>query len=63
MNAVRLLYWVKQRKRHLTVEDPLFANKPVDMPMQVMLGGTPRMQRSYETAPRQGNDFDASKLI
>ncbi len=48
--------------RHLTVEDPLFANKPVDMPMQVMLGGTPRMQRSYETAPRQGNDFDASKV-
>ncbi len=32
------------------------------MPMQVMLGGTPRMQRSYETAPRQGNDFDASKV-
>jgi len=48
--------------RHLTVEDPLFANKPVDMPMQVMLGGTPRMQRSYETAPRQGNDFDTSKV-
>lgn len=48
--------------RHLTVEDPLFANKPVDMPMQVMLGGTPRMQRSYEAAPRQGNDFDASKV-
>lgn len=48
--------------RHLTVEDPLFVNKPVDMPMQVMLGGTPRMQRSYEAAPRQGNDFDASKV-
>ncbi len=37
-------------------------NKPVDMPMQVMLGGTPRMQRSYEAAPRQGNDFDTSKV-
>nr|WP_298891791.1 phosphoribosylformylglycinamidine synthase [uncultured Acinetobacter sp.] len=48
--------------RHLTVEDPLFENNAVDMPMQVMLGGTPRMQRSYETVTRQGNDFDASKI-
>ena len=48
--------------RHLTVEDPLFENNAVDMPMQVMLGGTPRMQRSYETIERKGNDFDASKV-
>lgn len=48
--------------RHLTVEDPLFGNKPVDMPMQVMLGGTPRMSRSYETVERKGDDFDASKV-
>lgn len=48
--------------RHLTVEDPLFENNAVDIPMQVMLGGTPRMQRSYETVIRQGNDFDVSKV-
>jgi phosphoribosylformylglycinamidine synthase len=48
--------------RHLTVEDPLFENNAVDIPMQVMLGGTPRMQRSYETIERKGNDFDASKV-
>ncbi|MGC3820934.1 phosphoribosylformylglycinamidine synthase [Acinetobacter sp. G11] len=48
--------------RHLTVEDPLFENKAVDMPMQVMLGGTPRMSRSYETIERKGDDFDASKV-
>jgi phosphoribosylformylglycinamidine synthase len=48
--------------RHLTVEDPLFENKPVDIPMQVILGGTPRMQRSYETIERKGNDFDAAKV-
>ena len=48
--------------RHLTVEDPLFENKAVDMPMQVMLGGTPRMSRSYETIERQGDDFEASKV-
>lgn len=48
--------------RHLTVEDPLFDNNAVDIPMQVMLGGTPRMQRSYETTQRQGNEFDTTKI-
>ncbi|MCF9035047.1 phosphoribosylformylglycinamidine synthase [Acinetobacter nectaris] len=48
--------------RHLTVEDPLFENNAVDMPMQVMLGGTPRMQRSYETTERVGNTFDTAKI-
>ena len=48
--------------RHLTVEDPLFGNKPVDMPMQVMLGGTPRMSRSYESIERKGDDFDAAQV-
>ncbi|MBC70063.1 phosphoribosylformylglycinamidine synthase, partial [Acinetobacter sp.] len=48
--------------RHLTVEDPLFENNAVDIPMQVMLGGTPRMQRSYETIERTGNNFDVAKV-
>ena len=48
--------------RHLTVEDPLFDNKAVDMPMQVMLGGTPRMSRSYETIERKGDDFTAANI-
>ena len=48
--------------RQLTVNDPLFENKAVDMPMQVMLGGTPRMSRSYETIERKGDAFDASEV-
>ncbi|MGR2922905.1 phosphoribosylformylglycinamidine synthase [Acinetobacter sp. 1125_18A] len=48
--------------RQLTVNDPLFENKAVDMPMQVMLGGTPRMSRTYETIQRKGDEFDASKV-
>ncbi len=48
--------------RHLTVEDPLFNNNAVDMPMQVLLGGTPRMSRSYESIERQGDDFDAAQV-
>ncbi|WP_180177163.1 phosphoribosylformylglycinamidine synthase [Acinetobacter sp. YH12039] len=48
--------------RQLTVNDPLFENKAVDMPMQVMLGGTPRMSRSYETIERKGDDFTAETV-
>ena len=48
--------------RQLTVNDPLFHNKAVDMPMQVMLGGTPRMSRSYDCIERHGDDFNASKV-
>jgi Phosphoribosylformylglycinamidine (FGAM) synthase, synthetase domain len=40
----------------------LFENKAVDMPMQVMLGGTPRMSRSYETIERKGDDFTAETV-
>ena len=49
--------------RQLTVNDPLFDNKAVDMPMQVMLGGTPRMSRSYETVERKGDDFTAESVV
>ncbi|MEY4516678.1 MAG: hypothetical protein RL180_1024, partial [Pseudomonadota bacterium] len=48
--------------RHLTVNDPQFDNKAVDMPMQVMLGGTPRIQRSYDTTTRQGVALDRSGI-
>lgn len=48
--------------RHLTVEDPLFNNNAVDIPMQVIIGGTPRMSRSYESIERQGDDFDAAQV-
>lgn len=48
--------------RHLTVNDPQFDNKAVDMPMQVMLGGTPRLQRSYETITRQGVALDRTQI-
>ncbi len=33
--------------RHLTLKDSDFNNKVVDMPMQVLLGNTPRMVRSF----------------
>lgn len=34
--------------RELLVNDELLPEQPVDMPMQVLLGGTPKMKRSFE---------------
>ena len=33
--------------RQLIVDDELLAEQPVDMPMQVLLGGTPKMKRGF----------------
>ncbi len=33
--------------RHLKVDDTLLPEQPVDLPMQVLLGGTPKMKRSF----------------
>lgn len=40
--------------RELKVDDSLLPEQPVDMPMQVLLGGTPKMQRSFN---RQSNEL------
>lgn len=49
--------------RELKVDDPLLNTKgdqqPVDMPLQVLLGGTPKMQRSFS---RSTPDLTALKL-
>ena len=54
--------------RQLVVNDELLPEQPVDMPMQVLLGGTPQMQRSFnrqenELPPLELNDFDLSVSI
>ncbi|HET9470503.1 MAG TPA: phosphoribosylformylglycinamidine synthase, partial [Usitatibacter sp.] len=36
----------------LVVDDPLFADRPVDMPLEVLLGKPPRMLREVERLPR-----------
>src|SRR5699024_2355431 len=33
--------------RQLIVDDEMLDEQPVDMPMQVLLGGTPQMRRSF----------------
>lgn len=37
-------------EQHLRLHDPLFDNYPVDIPMSVLFGKPPKMQRSYEPA-------------
>jgi len=45
--------------RQLILDDELLADQPVDMPMQVLLGGTPKMKRSFS---RQENTLPALEL-
>jgi phosphoribosylformylglycinamidine synthase len=52
----RCLYAVVGEARadqQLVVDDPLFANRPVDMPMEVLLGKPPRMHRSVARTDRR----------
>lgn len=54
--------------RQLVVNDDLLAEQPVDMPMQVLLGGTPQMQRSFsrqenELPPLELNNFNLAESI
>ncbi|MGA6107308.1 phosphoribosylformylglycinamidine synthase [Pseudomonas solani] len=47
---------------HLTVADSHFGNKPVDMPLNVLLGKPPRMHRSVSREAEQGDDFNAASV-
>ena len=46
--------------RQLKVDDDLLEDQPVDMPMQVLLGGTPQMKRSFERSEQQLSALDLS---
>jgi len=47
---------------HLTVADSHFGNKPVDMPLNVLLGKAPRMRRSAQREAELGDDFNAASV-
>jgi len=48
--------------RHLEVKDSHFGNSPVDMPMQVLLGKTPRMSRRFDSREVPQDGFDTSAI-
>ena len=46
----------------LHVDDPLFGNTPVQMPLATLLGKPPRMTRDVRRLPHAGDDFDPSSV-
>ena len=40
-------------ERRLVLDDPHFQNRPIDLPLEVLLGKPPRMHRSETSRPRQ----------
>ncbi len=51
-----------QEAHHLTLEDPLFSNKPVDLPMSVLFGKPPKMHRSVTTRFFTKPVFDSTQI-
>src|SRR5258706_411921 len=61
----RCLFAVVGRARNdhgLVVEDPLFRNRPVDMPLEAILGKPPRMHRDVARGRRQLCPLDLGTL-
>ncbi|ELM3739140.1 phosphoribosylformylglycinamidine synthase [Yersinia ruckeri] len=47
---------------HLTLNDRHFDNQPIDMPLDVLLGKTPKMLRDVTRQQAQGEDWDRSEI-
>lgn len=48
--------------RHLTLSDRLFGNKPIDMPLNVLLGKPPKMHRDVISTQASGDDFNSMNI-
>lgn len=46
------------KEQHLTVSDKLFGNKPVDLPLDVLLGKPPKMHRDVTSSSAAGDTFN-----
>ncbi|MBU3823736.1 MAG: phosphoribosylformylglycinamidine synthase [Candidatus Oceanisphaera merdipullorum] len=49
-------------ERHLSLHDQHFDNQPIDMPLDVLLGKTPKMQRDATTARHHSPALDLSNI-
>lgn len=49
-------------EQNLVVSDEHFDNKPIDLPLDVLLGKPPKMHRDVVSANSTGDDFDAEKV-
>ena len=46
----------------LTVTDPLFRDRPVDMPLDLLLGKPPRLRRDVKSVRAPGQPFDSKSI-
>lgn len=53
---------VATKEQHLTLSDKKFGNKPIDMPLDVLLGKPPKMHRDVSSTQAIGDDFDAQDI-
>ena len=51
------------REQHLTVSDRKFGNKPIDMPLDVLLGKAPKMHRDVQSTRAAGDVFETQDII
>ncbi|HEY5790170.1 MAG TPA: phosphoribosylformylglycinamidine synthase [Gammaproteobacteria bacterium] len=49
-------------ERRLVVGDDHFANRPVDLPLEVLLGKPPKMHREVTRVPAAADDFGVARL-
>jgi phosphoribosylformylglycinamidine synthase len=50
------------REQHLILSDRLFGNKPIDMPLDVLLGKPPKMHRNVISTQSGGDSFDPADI-
>jgi len=50
------------QEQHLTLNDSHFDNQPIDMPLDVLLGKTPKMTRNVERRQAAGDALDCSAI-
>lgn len=48
--------------KQLVVNDKFFGNTPIDMPMDLLFGKTPKIFKNIQSLQHQINDFDTEKL-
>ncbi len=49
-------------EKRLVVEDPVFKNTPIDLPLEVLLGKPPRMHRKESSRVRPQHELDLTSL-
>ena len=49
-------------EQHLMLSDKKFGNKPIDMPLDVLLGKPPKMHKNVMSTQATGDDFDAQDI-